>query len=74
MSGTRTKARQTGTYVWMEEGDDLAWMLTCEEHDLCCEFDTKREAVSFRSSPIDWCEECADADNESWIPRGWSKP
>jgi hypothetical protein len=35
-------------------------MLVCETHDYCCEFPTKREAVYFRSSPIDWCEDCAN--------------
>lgn len=53
-----TKARQTGTYVTLCEGDDLPWMLSCESHQLCCEFGTKREAIYFRSSPADWCEDC----------------
>lgn len=57
---TTTKARQTGTLVTLDTGDDLPWMLVCEDHDLCCEFETKREAVYHRSSPIDWCEECAN--------------
>lgn len=52
------KARQTGTHITLCEGDDLPWMLIREEHDGCCEFETKREAISFRSSPLDWCEGC----------------
>jgi len=55
-----TKARQTGTLVTLEIGDDLPWMLVCEDHKLSCEFETKREAIYFRSSPINWCEECAN--------------
>jgi hypothetical protein len=58
MTSNTTRARQTGTLVTLTEGDDLPWMLTCETHELCCEFETKREAIDFRSSPIDWCEEC----------------
>jgi hypothetical protein len=56
-----TRARQTGTLVTLCCGDDLPWMLVCEQHEYCCEFDTKRGALLFRSSPIDWCEDCADA-------------
>ena len=60
MENNTTKARQTGTLVTLSEGDDLPWMLTCEEHSGCCEFESKRQAIYFRSSPIDWCEWCAD--------------
>jgi hypothetical protein len=55
-----TKARQTGTLVTLTTGDDAAWMLTCEKHDLCCQFDSKREARSFAASPIEWCQGCGD--------------
>lgn len=57
---TTTKARQTGTLITMTVGDTESWMLTCEKHDVCCEFYTKREARSFAASPIDWCEGCGD--------------
>ena len=58
-TSTTTKARQTGALITLCEGDDLPWMLVCETHDgICCEFETKREAIYFRSSPADWCEKC----------------
>jgi hypothetical protein len=56
----KTKARETGTYVYLMEGDDLPWMLVCDAHDMCCEFDTKAQAIDFRSAPTQWCEDCAN--------------
>lgn len=61
---TTTKARQTGTHVTLEAGNarfgGRYWMLICDEHAEYCDFKTKRQAIHFRSSPIDWCEECRD--------------
>ena len=37
-----TRARATGTLVTICAGDDLPWMLICEEHGGCCEVHTKR--------------------------------
>ena len=54
-----TRARSTGTLVTLERGDDLPWMLVCDEHDSCVEFETKTEARAHRSEPEGWCETCA---------------
>lgn len=61
MTTYTTTSRQTGTSVTLTPGDDLPWMLVCEEHDRCCEFHTKREAQRFAATPADWCEDCGDA-------------
>lgn len=53
-----TRARSTGTHVTLQRGDDLPWMLVCDEHSGCCEFETKREALSARSEPESWCPWC----------------
>jgi hypothetical protein len=59
MSSITRRNRQTGTRITMDCGDDLGFMLICEDHDRCCEFATKTEATAFSASPIDWCEDCA---------------
>lgn len=59
-----TRARSTGTLVTLCEGDDLPWMLICEEHAGCMEFQTKREALSARSEPDNWCEWCMGNEPE----------
>jgi hypothetical protein len=59
-----TRARSTGTLVTLCEGDDLPWMLICEEHAGCMEFQTKREAQSARSEPDNWCEWCMGNEPE----------
>ena len=53
-----TRARSTGTLVTLCEGDDLPWMLICEEHAGCMEFETKAEAQAHRPHPDTWCEWC----------------
>lgn len=55
-----TRARKTGTLVTLCKGDDLPWMLICEEHSGCCEFETKREALWHRADPESFCEWCND--------------
>lgn len=56
---TTTKSRETKTLVTLTEADSgFGFMLVCEEHGLCCEFDTKSLALSFRPYPSEWCEEC----------------
>ncbi len=62
-----TRARSTGTLVTLCEGDDLPWMLICEEHAGCMEFHTKREAQSARSAPDEWCEWCMGTETEGWF-------
>jgi hypothetical protein len=64
-----TRARSTGTHVTLEPGDDLRWMLICEEHGGCCEFHTKREALAHRSEPENWCEDCHEVRYAS----GWEE-
>ena len=54
----RRRNRQTGTHITLDWGDDLMYLLLCEEHDRACEFATLSEAKSFAASPADWCEEC----------------
>lgn len=75
-----TQARQNGSLITLCEGDGLPWMLVCETHDgYCCEFETKTEAIRFRSSPIDWCEQCAsearpvNVTDEAWASLQWEK-
>jgi hypothetical protein len=58
MQTTTRRNRQTGTRVTLDCGDDLRYVLICEDHDRVCEFATKSEAQSFAASPIDWCEDC----------------
>lgn len=64
-----TRARSTGTYVTLCEGDDLPWMLVCEAHHYCVEFQTKTEARAHRSEPEGWCEDCHDIRYAS----GWEE-
>ena len=59
-----TRARATGTLVTICAGDDLPWMLICEEHGGCCEVHTKREALWHRSAPDEWCEWCMGNETE----------
>jgi hypothetical protein len=59
-----TRARSTGTHVTLERGDDLPWMLICDEHSGCMEFETKRAAQSARSQPDTWCEWCMGNEEE----------
>jgi len=59
-----TRARSTGTLVTLCEGDDLPWMLICEKHAGCMEFQTKREALSARPEPDNWCEWCMGNEPE----------
>ena len=67
MSTTHT-ARQTGTQVTIGSADDLGlddcdgetrWYTICEKHGTAIGHRTKRLAVSFGSSPMDFCEFCA---------------
>lgn len=59
-----TRARSTGTHVTLERGDDLPWMLICDEHSGCMEFESKRAAQSARSQPDTWCEWCMGNEEE----------
>lgn len=59
-----TRARSTGTHVTLERGDDLPWMLICEEHSGCMEFESKRAALSARPYPDTWCEWCMGNEEE----------
>lgn len=60
-----TRARSTGTHVTLERGDDLPWMLICDEHSGCMEFHTKAEAQAHRPHPDTWCEWCMGNEEES---------
>jgi len=59
-----TRARSTGTHVTLERGDDLPWMLICDEHSGCMEFESKRAALSARPYPDTWCEWCMGNEEE----------
>ncbi len=59
-----TRARTTGTHVTLERGDDLPWMLICDEHSGCVEFHTKAEAQAHRPYPETWCEWCMGNEEE----------
>lgn len=61
---TTTTNRETKTQIEMWQ-DSEGWTLNCADHDQCCEFDTKREALEFRSAPSNFCSDCADIVNRA---------
>jgi hypothetical protein len=51
------KNRITGTRLsgWNEGG---VWVVNCDDHDQCCEFDSKRAAIRFSAAPHNFCTTC----------------
>lgn len=50
--------RKTKTSIELFKISD-AWVLNCIDHDQCCEFATKSEALEFRANPDEFCSSCA---------------
>jgi len=61
------KTHQTGTVVEVfdnrhldleTQAADGRWETLCVDHSTVMGFETKSAAISFASSPLDWCEVC----------------
>jgi hypothetical protein len=56
MTTTRNKQTKTLITLFNESG---IWILNCDDHDQCCEFDSKRQALECRPYPSNFCTDCA---------------
>ena len=56
---TTTRNRKTGSQITLINDGEL-WILNCDSHEQCCEFDTLREVKIFRAAPENFCSACAD--------------
>jgi hypothetical protein len=70
MNATTRLNQQTTTLVTVISAADAhlcdgagttKWYTICEDHDTTCGHPTRRLAERFSASPVDWCDNCREA-------------